>query len=127
MLNEPEFNPFICQSDKAVKALPYWLRRIESFNDFFEDEDRRRKPIIKLGWDTRPGSDLGEWRHVYVIMCDTRERCAVALDLVDAEIKRRASEPADEAEDPRRSRRHVESKPRPVEETDDQPDVDSWF
>jgi hypothetical protein len=44
--------PFIVASEKGLKALPYWLRKID-YNTWSWSDQRR----INIGWDSKPDSD----------------------------------------------------------------------
>jgi hypothetical protein len=62
--------PFYVNSERALRALPVWLREIPAFSAVAPGEDRRNHPIIKIGRE-KVSSDglLRRWRGQDLIIC----------------------------------------------------------
>ena len=85
--------PFICKDERSLVALKYWLKdrpRFNVVNDLCRDKTGRL--VVKIGFDTKPDGDFGDWIPAGVIICESTDLHLRATKLAEKEIRRRASE-----------------------------------
>jgi hypothetical protein len=71
--SKSENRPFICNDERGLHALRFWLKDRPNFNVVNDLNSKNGKPDIRLGWDTDPEGDWGKWTPAGFIICANEE------------------------------------------------------